>query len=488
MVDQPSSSLYLLVLGAYILVILILGFFANRKVRTVEDYLVGGRRLPYLLAVPTIVATWYGAGFCMGVSGLVYSDGVHAVLADPFGATLGFIICGLFFAARFRRMNLFTVADVLGRAYGKKMEVCASVLMMPFYIGTLAAQMVALGYLLHLFGGIEASTAIIAASILIVVYTMAGGIWAVSFTDFVQMTVLLGGLALLLPYVYDALQAPGAISLIQQEFSNLLPGNHPSASWTSYLGQILITGFGAVMGQDITQRCLAAKSESVARWSVLTAGVFYLLLGLIPISIGLAGRSLLPDLTSPETLILDLATKHLSPALLLIFAVGLILALMSTADTYLLAGTSILTLNVVLPLTWAKSDRSRLKLLRLCTFAMALLACILASCGFNIFQLAVHSGAMLFVAIFTPVTMVLYWKRASATAAWVSMACGLGGWLLFLLVGFGVTGLTGDEVLYGAATVGGLASFSSYIVVALSGSKVAVSEPEPVQCVQNSAA
>ncbi len=69
------------------------------------------------------------------------------------------------------------MADILGKRYGKGIEICASALMMPFYIGTLAAQMVALGYLLHLFAHIDTSTGIVVGSIFMLLYTMAGGMW-----------------------------------------------------------------------------------------------------------------------------------------------------------------------------------------------------------------------------------------------------------------------------------------------------------------------
>ncbi|MDP1834755.1 MAG: sodium:solute symporter family protein [Chlamydiales bacterium] len=489
MVDQPPSFLYLVVLGIYVLVMLALGFFANRKVQTVEDYLVAGRKLPFYLAVPTIVAAWYGTGFCMGVSGLVYSKGVPAVLADPFGSTCALLLAGLFFAGRFRRMRLLTVADILGRAYGKRMEVCASLLMMPFYIGTLAAQMVALGYLLHLFAHIDTNTAIIMGSALMAIYTMAGGMWAVSFTDFLQLSVLLMGMILILPTVFSEFQDPHTFTTLKNEFASLLP--HKQEEGTGYLvyaGQLLITGVGAVMGQDLVQRCLATRSERTARWSVLCAAVVYFTLGMLPIAIGVAGRSLVPGLESPELLIPHLAQKYLSPVMVVIFVGGLILAIMSTADSYLLAGTSILTLNVILPMFPQKTESARLWMLRGCSLIMTAIAFLLAKTGFNIFQLVIHSGAMLFVAIFFPVTMTLYYKRASSQAAWSALFGGVISWLCFVGYAYTNLGMAGDSLLYAAATVGGLGSLTTYVIVSVARMRKTVELDAPLQATEISAA
>lgn len=467
MVEQSASLLYIWMLGIYVLLMLSFGFFANRTVNSVEDYLVAGRKLPFLLAVPSLVATWYGVGFCMGVSGLVYSDGVPAVLADPFGSTFALLIAGLFFAGRFRKLKLLTVADILGRAFGKRMEVCASVLMLPFYVGTLAAQMVALGYLLHLFAHIDTTTAIATSSLLMMAYTMAGGMWAVSLTDFIQLTVLLVGMCFMLPTVYSELQDPIAWNALKTEVVGLLPSMQSSTPWLVYCGQLLITGVGAVMGQDIIQRCLATRSVRTARASVLVSAVLYFILGWIPILIGFAGRTLIPDLDTSELLFPTLAAKHFTPLLTVVFIGGLILAIMSSADSYLLAGTSILTLNMVLPLFPQQTEQKRLVVLRFCSIALTGCAFLLAIAGFNIFQLVIHSGAMLFVAIFVPVTATLYYRKASAVAAWCSMGVGVTAWAAYLIIGYMLLGVSGDALLYAAATVGGAGSAVGYLVAVM---------------------
>jgi Na+/proline symporter len=202
----------------------------------------------------------------------------------------------------------------------------------------------------------------------------------------------------------------------------------------------------------------------VARASVLVSALFYFLLGWLPILIGFAGRTLLPGLDKPELLFPYLAAQHFTPILTVVFIGGPILAIMSSADSYLLAGTSILTLNIVLPLLPQKSEKKRLVMLRICSMALTGVAFLLATAGFNIFQLVIHSGVMLFVAIFVPVTMTLYYKNASAMAAWCSIGCGVLSWLCFLFLGSLLFGLSGDALLYASATVGGAGSVTGYLV------------------------
>src|ERR1700730_11674444 len=118
-------------LSLYLLTMLLVGYLASRRITTMQSYLIADRRLPSLLAVPTIVATWYGAGSCMGVSGTVYSQGFYGVVADPFGCTLALFITGLFFAAPFPRLKLLTISDLLRKVYGPRFERVSTIMMFP---------------------------------------------------------------------------------------------------------------------------------------------------------------------------------------------------------------------------------------------------------------------------------------------------------------------------------------------------------------------
>ncbi|HPE85203.1 MAG TPA: hypothetical protein PLO43_03390, partial [Chlamydiales bacterium] len=240
----------------YFLLVTGLGIFASRRVKTVDDYLVADRKLPFWILLPTIVATWYGAGSCMGVAGTVYAEGCSSVLADPFGCSLALLIAGIFFAGPMRRMRLLTVCDILGKNYGKKSEIFASLSMMPFYIGTLAAQMVALGYLCHIVTDLPIVIGICIASLIVLTYTMVGGMWAVSITDVFQLLFLTGGLIA----IFFKMPMPENLGI---ELKTLLPTR--ATFGLSYVGQILMTGLGAIMGQDLIQRFLSAKNASSAK-------------------------------------------------------------------------------------------------------------------------------------------------------------------------------------------------------------------------------
>ena len=454
--------IFIVGVGLYFLLMAMIGYFASRKVKTMEDYLIAGRSLPFYLALPTVVATWFGAGSSMGVSGTVYSQGFYGVIADPFGCSLALLIAGLFFAAPFRRLKLLTISDLLGNAYGPHFEKVSSLIVLPFYIGTLASQMLAMGYVFQIVSGAQLEVGVIIGALIVVTYTVSGGMWAVTLTDFIQFGLLSLGLIIILPICFEQVSDSNAVfGTFLNEFKTLLPTQENSSyGWLAYSGRILMTGLGAIMGQDLLQRFLASRNETVARYSGIVGSVTYMGLGLIPLFVGIAGREIYPNLETPEHLIPLLAKNYLSPIAFTLFACGLFSAIMSTADSYLLAGTTLVTNNVILKIRPVSQEKTKILILRAVNLVISLIAFALALSGQSIFNMMVHSGTVLFVAIFVPATAALFWKGANGISAWSSVIWGIAGWLGFLFLG----GDASEDLLFAAAMFGAISSLGAYVI------------------------
>ena len=454
---------FIIGVGLYFILMMVIGYLASRRVKTLANYLTANRSLPFFLALPTIVATWFGAGSCMGVSGTVYKEGFYGVLADPFGCSLALIIAGLFFAARFHRLKLYTISDLLGRSFGPRFERISTLVTIPFYIGTLASQMVAMGYIFHIISGQDPQMGMVIGSLIVLIYTASGGMWAVTLTDFVQLVMLSIGLALIVPICLDQVPDQAAtFHTFLSEFSTLVPAQ--KSDIFSFVGRILMTGLGAIMGQDLIQRLLAGSSEEIARSSAIAAGGLYFLLGLIPLFIGIAGKSIFPDLDQPEQLIPLLAKQFLSPFAFAIFACGLLSAIMSTADSYLLAGASLITQNLLLKSYPDQTEKTKLRWMRTVNVSLVVSALGLAFTGQSIFNMMVHSGATLFVGILVPTSAALFLKKTNQTAAWSALICGIASWSLLVI--YRLEDLS-EDALFSAATFGGLVSLISYVGVSL---------------------
>ncbi len=462
------NNTVLLGVFVYILGMLIVGYWSSKRIKNLADFLVAGRRLPFYLAVATLFATWFGAGSCMGASGTAYSKGLMGVISDPFAAGLSLILAGLFYVAFLRRLELLTVTDIFGKYYSKNSEIFASVLMVPVYIGWLGSQMVALGYILNALTGIDPLLGIVIGGIIVILYTFAGGMWAVTLTDFIQVTILVAGLFIIFPVVLNKVGGLNAlIRSTPKELWRIIPQNPGYHDWVSYIGQWTLMGLGCIVGQDLIQRSLASKNELVAKKSAITAGAAYILIGTIPILLGLAGRLIMPGLEDPELVMPNLAMMYLPPFILTVFLGALISAIMSSAASSLLAATSLMTNNIIMRIFPNITEEKVLPLARITTVILAVISMGVALCVKQIYNLMVNSWATLFVGIFVPVTAALYWRKANSLAAWISMVAGTATWLGYIIVKTGTVQEVAEPIFYSAAAYGGAVSLITYLATTL---------------------
>ncbi len=459
------------VISLYMLGMLAIGFWTSKKINGLADFFVAGRNVGFWFSLAAMFSVWFGACSSVGTAGTVYTQGLRGVISDPFGASLSLIIAGFFYVALFRRLKFFTVVDIFGKSYSKKSEIFAAILMIPVYLGWLGAQIVAIGTIFQALTGYDANIGMIIGAIVVLTYTYAGGMWAVTVTDFYQAILLISGIIAIFFFILN--DAGGLASVYAQtpkESLNILPAFSNSSDWISWLGQWLIMGLGCIVGQDLVQRSLSSRTEKISKWSTVGAGLLYFGMGLVVITIGLAGRLLLPGLENPESLIPSLAVKYFHPLMLGFFISALLAAIMSSADGALIATTSLTIHNVIHRLFPKLNEKKLLDLSKIITVISTIIAMIIALYVGQVYNLMINSWTTLLVAIFVPVTVALFWEKyASIEACWVSMLCGLGTWVLFTVVQLGAF-IINDEtmhVLYAASLYGFLASVGSYALVTL---------------------
>ncbi len=431
---MPDQTIVLLGCGVYLALLLVVGIFVGRRVKDSADFIVAGRRLPLWLCTFTLFATWFGAGTCMGAAGAAYGGGVLATIADPFGAALCLFLAGMFYVRILRRMKLLTVADFFRIRYGPWAELLASIALVPAYVGWTGAQFVAFGYILHTLTGIDTTLAIAIGAAIVVTYTIAGGMWAVAITDFFQGIVLIAGLAILLPLVlHDAGGWSSIEAQVGSEYFRFLP-ERTLKDWLWYVEAWLVIGFGSIPAQDLFQRALGARDEKVAQNSAYLSGFLYLTVGLLPVGLGIAGAAVIKDIADPELILPTLGLKYLPPVGMALLVGALLSALMSSADSVLLAPASIFGQNVVKHFKKEASERYVLLIIRGTVLGIALLSLAVAFYFQNVYELMVNSWAVLLVSLFAPLTAGLYWKKTNGPAALASIVVGFGAWIVFAFV------------------------------------------------------
>ena len=191
---MSNEAIILLGVGFYLLVMLVIGFYASKRAGTSStEFMVAGRNMPVMLCSMTIVATWFGGGSMMGGAGASYQGGLLAVVADPFGAALCLLLVGFFFVRIFRRLRLLTVIDFFENRYGKTAATIAAIGSISSNIGWTGGLLVAFGVIFQSLTNIPLEIGILGGALVVFIYTCVGGMWAVAMTDFVQIIIIVIG-------------------------------------------------------------------------------------------------------------------------------------------------------------------------------------------------------------------------------------------------------------------------------------------------------
>ncbi|MCM8832272.1 MAG: sodium:solute symporter family protein, partial [Candidatus Omnitrophica bacterium] len=324
MIEQRQIYIILGVM-LYMIVMLFIGYFASKKIKNTKDYITAGGRLGWFLSVGTLFATWFGAETCMGSSNTAYEKGILGVIADPFGAGLCLIISGLFFARYFRSLNIQTIIDYFQLRYGKKVAGFLSIVYIPVYLGWIGAQLLAFGYILNSLTGLPLINSVMISTIVVIIYTYTGGMWADTLTDLVQGLILVFGLIILFPiFIKDVGGLNIAQAKISKEFFYFYPKSKSLLDWLNYIQAWIVVGLGSLPAQDLFARIMASKNPKIAKFSSIIAGFLYVTVGLIPVFLGIFGRIVFSEI-GDKNILIELSLRYLS-GVFMILMIGALLS------------------------------------------------------------------------------------------------------------------------------------------------------------------
>lgn len=420
----------------YLLVTMAIGWWAASRVKNTQDFVIAGRHLPMVIAASALFATWFGSETVMGASSEFVEHGLIGVVEDPFGASLCLILVGFFYARPLYRMNILTFNDFYRLRYNRQTEFLSAILMVPSYFSWIAAQLVALAIILQVLAGVPFFWGILICTVVVVFYTYAGGMWAVSVTDSIQTVIIIIGMVYLAYLLVD--QAGGAEAVIDATppgFFRFYPA-WDLESTTHYLAAWMTLGLGAIPAQDIFQRVMAARSATTAVHASYLAGLMYLTIGMLPLIIGLSGGMLYPEMIDGDTqlVIPNLVLGHGTILVQVLFFGALLSAILSTTSGAVLAPATVIGENLVRPYLRNLTDSQLLQVMRLAVIGVAICSAAIANMKGSIYELVGLSSAFTLVSLFVPLTAGLYWRRASAAGAIGSICFGFLVWVICLQI------------------------------------------------------
>jgi Na+/proline symporter len=284
------------------------------------------------------------------------------------------------------------------------------------------------------------ATGMVIGTLAVLIYVVVGGFLAVAITDFIQMIVLVVGMTIIAFFAADLAGGTDKVLAMAQhaDLWRLLP--EPSFNDVIFfIGAAITMMFGSIPQQDVFQRVMSAKDAPTARNGAVIGGASYILFGFVPMFIVAAAVVVMGDHAMDiakndyQRLLPTFVMTRMPLIMQILFFGALLSAIKSTSSATLLAPSTSFVENILKNLRPDMTDRQQLFAMRatIVIFAALVLAYAIAMQGTSIYELVSSAYQVTLVGAFVPLLAGLYWKRATTQGAILSIAAGIGVWVLY---------------------------------------------------------
>ncbi|VEN58227.1 unnamed protein product [Callosobruchus maculatus] len=431
---------YILILGV--------GIWAGRKKEegndSEEEVMLAGRNIGLFVGIFTMTATWVGGGYINGTAEAIYTRGLVWCQA-PFGYSLSLVFGGIFFANKMRKQGYITMLDPLQDLFGERM---GGLLFLPALCGEVfwaAGILAALGATISVIIDMDHRTSVIFSACVAVFYTLFGGLYAVAYTDVIQLFCIFIGLWMCIPFAWTNEHVQ---SLKGMDVDWI--GHVESREIFSYIDYGLLLIFGGIPWQVYFQRVLSSKSAGRAQLLSYVAAFGCVLMAIPPVLIGAIAKGTFWNETGykgPYPLeeeqtsqILPMVLQYLTPSFVSFFGLGAVsAAVMSSADSSVLSASSMFARNVYKLIFRQKaSEMEIIWVMRVSILIVGFLATVMALTIPSIYGLWSMCSDLVYVILFPQLLMVVHFKHH----------CNTYGSLAAYIIAFLVRVTGGEPLMY----------------------------------------
>lgn len=455
-------SIHLPLLLVYSVVLVALGLWIGRRVKSAGDFFVAGRRLGPVLLFSTMLAANIGAGSTVGAAGLGYRDGLSAWWWVG-SAGLGSLVLAFWIGPLIRRVaashDLRTVGDFLEHRYGRSVRGVISLLLWLGTLSILAGQLIALAWVLDVVAGVPKYLGCLIGGAVMTTYFVAGGLLTSAWVNMVQLVVLVVGFSLALPLALGSVggwEAFRAGTLPSPDYWQFVEGGRSGWMYLALLGPAFIVSPG------LLQKIYGARDDRTVRIGVAANGGVLLVFAFMPALLGMIARAAHPGLVNHELALPTLLMHDVPPLVGSLGLAALFSAEVSSADAILFMLSTSLSQDLyrryVNP---AASDARVLRVARITALVAGSLGVLLAIVSPSVIgALSIFYG-LLSVSLFVPIVVGLSTGRGGTPEALAAIGAGVSLMVAAQLFtgGVGLWGLT-------PAMVGLLTSAVAFTLVA----------------------
>lgn len=426
----------ILIVGIYVLIVLAIGIYCARYVKTLDDFALAGRSLSTPVLVGTLVASIIGGATVVGWTGGFYANGIDWWWGEV-GTICGLLLAAVFMAERSRRLEQYTIPDLLRIRYDGKTATIGSAMIIIGDIALTCVQIMAIGGILSSFLGFPASLAMIIGTVIFIAIAFFGGMVGVAITDAIQALLIIGGLAIgAISVIFSAGGWNAVLTKLPADFFTITA--HMKLSDGIALA-LATTGTVAVWQSIIFSRIFAAKNPEVAKKSMYVMIPTQFICKFCVFLLGLGALAIFGPGQNQATMFADVVLKAAHPAIAPILLAVVIGALLTTTNTILLSISVNITRDFyqrfILKDVNNISSGALVKVGRVTVVLIGILALFMALLMPNIVTAITFTYTMYSAALLIPVYGGFLWKRATTAGGFWGILLGGGIALVWHLAG-----------------------------------------------------
>ncbi|MBW2306557.1 MAG: sodium:solute symporter family protein [Deltaproteobacteria bacterium] len=319
----------------YCVLLAVIGWLGGRKTQGFTGFTLADRKLGLIATTSTLAATSIGATATIVTAIYVYKKGLAGAWIDWSGA-IGFLLLAVFLAHRVRKMGVITLPEIAGVFYGPVVRRIASFLVILAELAWLALLIQASQLIISSFAGVPPVYVTIGIALLFTAYTCWGGQRAVAWSDVLQLGVMFLGIVVVGAPM--ALKQAGGLAGFPDGFLSF--PTSPSVSALNIFEMFILLGLSHLVGSDLYGKLLSARDERTARIASACAGAVKFVFGGAVILIALAAVKIMPGLPNPNAIFPQMILMILPSPLDGVLLLGMLAAMMSSADTVLLTAAT----------------------------------------------------------------------------------------------------------------------------------------------------
>lgn len=402
-----------------------------------EDFLMAGKSLGVLALAGTLFAANTGGASTIGIAQNVYRDGLSSAWY-VIAAGIGFVIVS-FIASYFRRSAANTVPQIIGMRFGKPAHFFTAVIQILALFMATGAQIIATASIINVLTGFDFGQAVIITTIVVIVYTMVGGLVSVASANMLHVFTIVIGMFVAMLFIVNSPDVGGFSNLFDKAREVTFTAGDNSGDNANLLSMFkvgipAIIGYVAMYsmtfptGQEIVQTYASAKDSKSATTGSIVAGIISAVFAMIPAIIGLAAYTFIPGfMDQSQNTALAQSTLTFAPGIVTgLVLSGVVAATISSASGNMIGTATMFVNDIYVPYIKknARDDKKEVLISRIVMVIVGLFGMFVALSGLNIITVMMSAFALRSAGPFAAFVTGLFSKNVTYNGGFIGILAG----------------------------------------------------------------